>query len=51
MLKVGVIGTGSMGQNHVRIYSEIADLIGISDADEKTVNKLAKKFNVKTAGN
>ncbi len=47
MVKVGVIGTGSMGQNHVRIYSEIAELIAIADADEKTVDKLSNKFNVK----
>jgi UDP-N-acetylglucosamine 3-dehydrogenase len=46
MMKVGVIGTGSMGQNHVRIYSEIAELVGIADADENSLNKLSKKFNV-----
>jgi UDP-N-acetylglucosamine 3-dehydrogenase len=46
MIKVGVIGTGSMGQNHVRIYSEIAELIGIADADENNLNGLSRKFNV-----
>ena len=46
MLKVGVIGTGSMGQNHVRIYSEIADLISIADSNEKVINDLSAKFNV-----
>lgn len=33
-LRVGVIGVGSMGQNHARVYSEIADLAGIADPDE-----------------
>jgi len=26
LMRVGVIGVGSMGQNHVRVYSEIADV-------------------------
>lgn len=48
MLRVGVIGTGAMGQHHVRIYSEIDDveLIGISDVDEKRVTELGKQFNI-----
>ncbi len=42
MLRVGVIGTGAMGQHHVRIYSEMDDveLIGISDVDEKRAKEL-----------
>jgi UDP-N-acetylglucosamine 3-dehydrogenase len=33
MLKVGVIGAGSMGRHHVRVYSELGNcqLIGVSD--------------------
>ena len=34
-MRVGVIGVGSMGQNHARVYSEIADLVGIADPDVK----------------
>ncbi len=34
-MRVGVIGVGSMGQNHARVYTEIADLIGIADPDVK----------------
>ena len=47
MLRVGVIGTGAMGQHHVRIYSEMDDveLVGISDVDEKRVGKLASHYN------
>ena len=45
-MKVGVIGVGSMGQHHTRVYSEMenVDLIGISDVNESKVIKLAKKF-------
>jgi len=46
MLRVGVIGTGSMGQNHVRVYSEIADLIGVHDAIKEQSAKIAQRFNV-----
>ena len=37
MLKVGVIGLGSMGKNHVRVYSELpeVELVGIADVDYK----------------
>lgn len=35
VLRVGVIGVGSMGQNHARVYTEIADLVGIADPDVK----------------
>ena len=33
MLKVGVIGLGAMGKNHVRVYSELpeVELVGIAD--------------------
>lgn len=43
MMRVGVIGTGAMGQHHVRIYSEMDDveLVRISDVDEKRVSELA----------
>lgn len=49
MMRVGVIGTGAMGQNHVRIYSEMKDveLIGISDVDETRVVKLASQYNTR----
>jgi UDP-N-acetylglucosamine 3-dehydrogenase len=46
MLRVGVIGVGSMGQNHVRVYSEIADLIGVHDAFKEQSVKVAQRFNI-----
>jgi len=47
-MDVGVIGTGAMGRNHVRIYSEMreADSIYIYDADEKAARALEEKFDV-----
>ncbi len=47
MIKVGVIGTGEMGQHHVRVYSEMEDvqLVGIADMNEERVKKLAKKYD------
>lgn len=47
-MDVGVIGTGAMGRNHVRIYSEMraADSVYIYDADEKAARALAEKFDV-----
>jgi len=49
VIKVGVIGTGAMGQNHVRIYSEMegVELAGISDVDFERVDAMATQFNTK----
>jgi UDP-N-acetylglucosamine 3-dehydrogenase len=46
-MKTGVIGTGSMGQNHVRVYSEMenVELVGIADRDTARVRKLAKTYD------
>jgi len=51
MLRVGVVGVGVMGYNHVRVYSELAKeeeikIIGIVDTNEKRVKEVAKSFNV-----
>ncbi len=49
MLKVGVIGAGAMGKNHIRIYSEMSgvELAGISDIDRELVDGLAKQYHTK----
>ncbi|WP_440953893.1 UDP-N-acetylglucosamine 3-dehydrogenase [Methanosarcina sp. Mfa9] len=49
MIRVGVIGTGAMGQNHVRIYSEMegVELAGISDVDFERVDAMAAQFDTK----
>ena len=35
MIKTAVIGVGSMGQHHARVYSQLkgSDLMAVSDAD------------------
>ena len=47
-MRVGVIGVGAMGQHHVRIYNEMAnvDLIGISDVSESRVKELSSQYGV-----
>jgi UDP-N-acetylglucosamine 3-dehydrogenase len=49
LIRVGVIGTGAMGQNHVRNYSEMegVELAGISDVDQKRVEAMATQFKTK----
>jgi len=44
-LRVAVIGVGSMGRNHARVYSELpeAKLVAIVDADLKTAETIAAK--------
>ena len=44
-IKTGVIGVGSMGQNHVRIYDEVSNLIAVSDVDKKQGLRLSKRYN------
>lgn len=51
-VKVAVLGTGSLGQNHVRIYAELAaagqlELAGIYDANADTAGKIAAKHNTR----
>ena len=47
-INAAVIGVGSMGKNHVRIYSEIEDvkLVAVSDINEEA-KKIAEKFSCK----
>jgi len=42
-MKVGVIGVGSMGNNHARIYSEMSVLAAVSDVNEETGRKVSEK--------
>lgn len=46
-INVGVVGTGHMGEYHVRTYSEIinANLVAVVDTDEERVNKVAQRYN------
>ena len=51
-LKIGVIGTGHMGRNHVRNLSEDRrfDLIGIYDTDTGQAKEVSEKFGVEAFG-
>ncbi len=44
--RAGVIGVGSMGKNHARVYSEMSALGGIADSDMATAKPLADRFGV-----
>ena len=48
MLKAAVIGVGSMGRNHVRVYREVngVELVGVSDHDKDTAARVGSVFNV-----
>jgi predicted dehydrogenase len=51
-IKVAVLGTGSLGQHHTRIYSELhaagqVALTGIYDAHAETARKIAEKHRLR----
>lgn len=51
-IRVGVLGTGSLGKEHVRIYAELAqagrlELAGVYDAQPDTARKIAAKHNAR----
>ena len=52
MIKVAVVGVGSIGAHHARIFSELphADLIGIVDINLAHAQKIASKYNCKGHG-
>ncbi len=46
-ISAGVIGVGSMGKNHARVYSDLGVLGGIADRDIEAANELASRFRSK----
>lgn len=46
--RVGVIGLGAMGQNHVRVYSLMTNvkLVGVVDINRKILNATAKTYKI-----
>ena len=48
-IKTGVLGVGSLGQWHARIYSEMPDveLVGVFDADRKRAQEIAERYHTK----
>jgi predicted dehydrogenase len=54
-IKVCVIGTGSLGKEHVRIYSELhktrqANFVGLYDVARDTAQRFADKYGVRAYG-
>lgn len=50
-IKVGVIGVGSMGKNHVRAYTtlnHICELVGVYDIDQQLSYEIAQSYGVKS---
>ena len=49
ILRVGVIGVGTMGRHHARIYAELPDveLVGVADLSETTASLVAEKCHTK----
>ena len=45
-IRTGVIGVGSMGQNHARVYSEISNLVAVTDLDKKQGTKVADRLGI-----
>ena len=51
-VKLAVLGTGSLGQNHVRIYAELAgtglvEFTGVFDANADAARKIAARHNAR----
>jgi len=48
-IKVGVIGVGSLGQAHARIYSELpeVELVGVYDVNPKQAEKIAHQHRTR----
>jgi len=49
-MKVAVIGIGSMGINHLRVYSELenVEVVGAADVSEDRLQMVASRFSVRT---
>jgi predicted dehydrogenase len=47
-MRVGVVGVGSMGQHHARIYSELqgVELAGVVDVDKARAREIAERCSV-----
>ncbi len=48
-VKVGVVGVGSLGQWHARVYSELdaTELVGVCDADPERAREIAERYGTR----
>jgi UDP-N-acetylglucosamine 3-dehydrogenase len=47
MIKVGVVGVGAMGQNHVRLYSQMkCKLVGVADANLGSARQIGRMYDI-----
>ncbi|HKT21950.1 MAG TPA: Gfo/Idh/MocA family oxidoreductase [Nitrososphaerales archaeon] len=46
MPRVGVVGTGGWGKNHVRVLNELQCLAAVCDMDQERADTFSKKFHV-----
>ncbi len=53
LLRAAVIGAGSMGRNHARVYAEMddAELVAVADPDQESLNKIAQRHRARTYTN
>ena len=47
LIKVVVVGVGSLGSRHARIYSELpgVELVGVLDTDQNRTEEIAAQYN------
>ncbi|WP_049901140.1 Gfo/Idh/MocA family protein [Natrinema sp. J7-1] len=45
-IRAGVVGVGSMGENHARVYGELAgvELVGVTDRDDDVAETIATRY-------
>ncbi|MGD8473376.1 MAG: Gfo/Idh/MocA family oxidoreductase, partial [Anaerolineae bacterium] len=49
MMRAAVIGVGSMGRNHARVYREIpeVELLGVADVDASVAEEVARFYGIR----
>ena len=49
-MRVAVIGVGSMGSNHLRVYTELdgVEVVGASDVSPERLDVVKDRFGVRT---
>ena len=52
MINVGVVGIGSMGRNHARVFAQVPEvnLVALADTNEDTVNQIARMYKTNAYG-